>query len=244
MRWLVRHFSKRGDRVLSLFDGTGTTTVAALMEGRHCVGVDYCTEMHQQAAFRVQNFLRTEKVLAESLSPPETTSSAAPRPVVSRMEVRAKVFEMLEEAQGNVEEEVRAVMSKARPYIHPADEAVFEDYVKIAMPRNIRTALPSYDRQRLLTLCGSLSRSKMIWNINMVLREQNSPPKAHALRVTSGEGEATEVLNPQYPPADEKYPDVTVEEVREERDRYIAFLLYGEHKEEFKVDAPGSGDII
>lgn len=229
MRWLVRHFSKVGDRVLSLFDGTGTTTVAALMEGRHCVGLDYCTEMHQQASFRVQTFLKTEKVLAESLAPP---ASDAPRPTVTHKEVQAKIYELLEEGQDNPEEEGNAVMAKATPYISEEDRVVFEDYVKIAMSRQLRVAIPSYDQQRLMRLCSGLSRIKMIWNINKVLREKGQPPKQHPLRVQIGEGDSAKVLNAQYPPASEKYPEGPEDQVL----RYSNFLLFGDDEEEFKVE--------
>lgn len=59
-RWLVRHFSKQGDTVLSLCCGSGSTILAALLEGRNAVGIDTNPTL---ACSRVQEFQDTELLL-------------------------------------------------------------------------------------------------------------------------------------------------------------------------------------
>ncbi len=39
-RWLIKRYSKEGDKVLDPFSGSGTTNIEALLENRHSVGID------------------------------------------------------------------------------------------------------------------------------------------------------------------------------------------------------------
>ena len=52
-RWLIRHFSDEQVPVLSLFEGAGTGSMAALLEGRDVLAVDYCMEMVAGTVSRV-----------------------------------------------------------------------------------------------------------------------------------------------------------------------------------------------
>ena len=52
-RWIFRKFTPVGAPILSLFEGTGSAMVAALVEGCSVVGVDYCSEMVFEITSRV-----------------------------------------------------------------------------------------------------------------------------------------------------------------------------------------------
>ena len=53
MRWIVRTCSKEQEPILSLFDGTGTATLASVIEGHCAVGLDYSEVMHETAVKRM-----------------------------------------------------------------------------------------------------------------------------------------------------------------------------------------------
>ena len=52
-RRVIRIFSGKGDLVLDPFMGLGTTTVAAIREGRRYIGIDYVAEYVEKAAARM-----------------------------------------------------------------------------------------------------------------------------------------------------------------------------------------------
>ena len=61
-RWLIRHFSVPGDTVYSIFDGTGTYTIAALLEGRSALSVDRDDRQQQHARARVCSLKEAEQL--------------------------------------------------------------------------------------------------------------------------------------------------------------------------------------
>ncbi len=62
-RLLVRLLSPRGGLVVSVCNGTGTTMVAALLEGRHCVGVDDDEHQNTVCRERLATFFVYERLL-------------------------------------------------------------------------------------------------------------------------------------------------------------------------------------
>jgi site-specific DNA-methyltransferase (adenine-specific) len=60
---LIRAFAKRGDTVLDPFLGSGTTAVAAALNGRSCIGVEleqkYCT-LAEQRLLGVERYLASQ----------------------------------------------------------------------------------------------------------------------------------------------------------------------------------------
>ena len=61
-RWLIRHFTVAGDTVYSVFDGTGTYTIAALLEGRSALSVDRDDRQQQHARARVSSLKDAEEL--------------------------------------------------------------------------------------------------------------------------------------------------------------------------------------
>jgi site-specific DNA-methyltransferase (adenine-specific) len=55
MRWLVRLVTREGDLVLDPFTGSGTTGVAAIMEGRNFAGIEMNADYLTIAQRRIQN---------------------------------------------------------------------------------------------------------------------------------------------------------------------------------------------
>jgi len=53
MAWLIRTFSKEGDTVLDPTMGSGTTGVAAVLEGRQFVGIERDRGYFDGAAARI-----------------------------------------------------------------------------------------------------------------------------------------------------------------------------------------------
>ena len=73
-RLLVRHTSKRGEWILSLCNGTGTGLVAATLEGRNSVGVDYDAYQVQWARNRMLALGIAEECLRTSLAEGRNTA--------------------------------------------------------------------------------------------------------------------------------------------------------------------------
>lgn len=53
--WFIRLFSKEGDLVLDPFLGSGTTALAAMMQGRHYLGIEIMPEYVEQVRKLIQN---------------------------------------------------------------------------------------------------------------------------------------------------------------------------------------------
>jgi DNA modification methylase len=54
IRWIIRRYAKEG--VVTWFDGTGTCSVAALIEGKHAVGIEPNKIRHEAASRRIHEF--------------------------------------------------------------------------------------------------------------------------------------------------------------------------------------------
>ncbi len=66
-RFIVRNFSKPGDTVLDMYGGQGTSTLAALKEGRHAVYFDTDPQMLSVVLARVTRFFSSERTKAATL---------------------------------------------------------------------------------------------------------------------------------------------------------------------------------
>jgi DNA modification methylase len=66
MRWLVRLVTPRGGVVLDPFTGSGTTGVAALLEGAQFVGIEREPEYHAIASARIQHATESRDKVRES----------------------------------------------------------------------------------------------------------------------------------------------------------------------------------
>ena len=64
MRWVIRHYTRPGDVVCDPFMGSGTTGVAALMEGRRFVGIELDASYFDIARKRIESVQPT--LLAEA----------------------------------------------------------------------------------------------------------------------------------------------------------------------------------
>lgn len=53
LRWLIRSYSDPGDTVLEPTAGSGTTSVAAILEGRHSVSIEKDVEIYMNARERI-----------------------------------------------------------------------------------------------------------------------------------------------------------------------------------------------
>ena len=82
MRQLVRRFSLPGDTILDPFAGSGTTGVAALLEGRRFIGVELDPTYHAIAARRLAD------AAAQPMLIPSVESEPMPVQAVLHMEVR------------------------------------------------------------------------------------------------------------------------------------------------------------
>jgi len=76
-RRIIRLLSERGDLVLDCFAGSGTTAVAAILEGRRFIGVDNCPSYVQMAKGAMDVAIHERLNLLEiGLSTPPPLSSA------------------------------------------------------------------------------------------------------------------------------------------------------------------------
>ena len=71
LTYFIQHFSHQGDWVLDLCSGTGTTTVAALMEGRNCVAVENDSTMRKAISQRVHQLKIEMNRRAEEMKEPQ-----------------------------------------------------------------------------------------------------------------------------------------------------------------------------
>lgn len=74
---LVRMFSFTGDTVVDPFNGSGTTTIAAIRADRHSIGVEIDTEYFRQAVTRAQSEIGGDRLFGDK--PTLTVVETAPR---------------------------------------------------------------------------------------------------------------------------------------------------------------------
>jgi DNA modification methylase len=60
LRYLVELYTRPGETVLDPFAGTGTTAVACLQLGRHCISIEQNPEYAKIARERIQKYTKTE----------------------------------------------------------------------------------------------------------------------------------------------------------------------------------------
>lgn len=66
-RFLVRYLSKKGGTVFDLFGGSGTSSIAALVEGRHAVYIDKDPDQYRLFETRATDYFRMEEMKAAAL---------------------------------------------------------------------------------------------------------------------------------------------------------------------------------
>ena len=259
MRWIIRHFSNPSDQVLSLCEGTGTSCIAAAIEGRNIVGVDYLPEMFEGAAMRIRNFLDAEaqqqEILKQNLQKVKTKvyscscsvefvikciiyfqaedEEARRKQRMERTILIANVYEKslgTEGAAGRPKEELIAeVLEKAADMVRDDTKEIFKHFLHTLSAQAL-LKLSEKEADDLNLFCANHTRKAMLWKVNCLRRSRNEEPLQIPLRVLPiREGGRGSYM--KYKPAEEKYPDGTPEE---EVERYRNFMLYGDHIDEFE----------
>lgn len=73
MRWLVKLFTREGDRVLDPFMGSGTTIAAALIEKRDAVGIERDPDHFQNATIRIADLVAPYGIVLPREEPTNAT---------------------------------------------------------------------------------------------------------------------------------------------------------------------------
>jgi DNA modification methylase len=94
VRYLLDLYTKEGDTVLDPFVGSGTTAVACLQTGRHCIAIEHNPEFEKIANERLKEITdrrekRTTDTTDETLDTTEEPAASAPPPR-ARRQYRAK----------------------------------------------------------------------------------------------------------------------------------------------------------
>jgi hypothetical protein len=108
--YFVKHFSYKGEWVVDLCAGTGSTTCAALLCGRHCVAIELSSSQAQYIKERVrgleptwlpdsESFLKGIGPEAQEVNPPIGGATASVGLEVS--EVEDQLVEVVEGEEGN-----------------------------------------------------------------------------------------------------------------------------------------------
>jgi hypothetical protein len=230
LRWLIRKTSVPGSPVLSLFDGVGSAAVAAVVEQRCVLSVDYCEEMFQAATRRMKDFKKVQDKITDFTI--RIGEDRTGNPV--SLEEMAKVYEETLGRDYQVSEEKLDELKKKaynalKPFMDDVDVELLVPLLH-SMSAEVLTKLCSYGRKEMMAYVGNLSRKNTIWNINKHLRGEGMDPIAFDVSVFSRAENKT--LHAHCVPVEKKFQDTKSEEAK----RYKAFLLYGEHREEFDKD--------
>src|SRR6185369_8593269 len=83
MSWLVKLVCRRGGTVADLFTGSGSTGVAAILNGCHFIGFegnpDYCAIAEARCAWAAQRGAEPAEAAPEPRQPPASAAAAKPR---------------------------------------------------------------------------------------------------------------------------------------------------------------------
>lgn len=136
LRWLIRHYKGivgNDALVLDACGGTGTGSIAAMLEGHYCCYMDRDATQAVNALKRLQNFAKVERALAASLGAlPDLPQDEDFNSVLEQAAAGVSVAELAPSAM------VKSVLERCA-----TADAVLEQ-TKAADGRTMKTLLPIY----------------------------------------------------------------------------------------------------